>query len=165
VGAIKKFTKRGLRSIVGGRSPVRIVEELIVRKGFDPDACKTEDESGSVRWMFAVRDACELEILIEGKDSKEDATVYLGLNVLTVPIRGAGDVLAAALEVADGLIGVKVSLVGHYLVLSAGLSAQGITVEDLEYHVRLIEAQESWFRDAVASSLGWDVAGDVEQPF
>jgi len=158
MGAIKKFTKRGLRSIAGGKSPLRIVEELIARKGFDPDECKTEESPSSVRWMFTVRDNCELEILIEGRESKEDTTVYLGLNVLTVPIKGANDVLAAALEVADGLIGVKVSLVGHYLVLSAGLSAQGVTVEDLEYHVRLIDAQEQWFREAVAANLGWDTS-------
>jgi hypothetical protein len=161
VKSIKKFTKRGLRSIVGGKNPIRVVEELILRKGVDPDSCKHEEEDGTIRWMFRIRDACELEILIEGIDSKEDATIYLGMNVLTVPIRGAGDVLAAALEVADGLIGVKVSLVGHYLVLSAGLSAHGVTVEDLEYHMKLIDAQEQWFRDTVASTLGWEAPSEV----
>jgi hypothetical protein len=80
----------------------------------------------------------------------------MGVNIVTVPIRGAYDLLTAALEIADGLVGIKVSLVGHYLVLSASLSAVGISVEDLEYHLRLIEAQQVWFRDALAAELQWD---------
>ena len=80
----------------------------------------------------------------------------MGINIITVPIRGADDILAAALEIADGLVGIKVSLVGHYLVLSASLSAVGVTVEDLEYNLELIGAQETWFRDALATELGWE---------
>ena len=80
----------------------------------------------------------------------------MGLNVITVPIRGAADLLAAALEIADGLVGIKVSLVGHYLVLSAGFGASGITIEELDYNLRLIEAQESWFIDTLAAELQWE---------
>jgi hypothetical protein len=80
----------------------------------------------------------------------------MGVNSITVPIRGSHDILAAALEIADGLVGIKVSLVGHYLVLSASLSAVGVTVDDLEYHLKLIEAQEPWFRGALATELQWE---------
>jgi hypothetical protein len=80
----------------------------------------------------------------------------MGVNIITVPIRGSHDVLAAALEIADGLVGIKVSLVGHYLVLSASMSAQGVTIDELDYNFRLIEAQQTWFRDALATELQWD---------
>jgi hypothetical protein len=49
-----------------------------------------------------------------------------------------------------------VSLVGHYLVLSSSLGASGATVDELDYHFRLIEAQETWFRDALAGELQWE---------
>jgi hypothetical protein len=80
----------------------------------------------------------------------------MGVNILTVPIRGASDLLAAALEVADGLIGIKVSLVGNFLVLSSSLSAAALTLEEVEHHFNLIEAQEVWFRDALAAELKWE---------
>ena len=35
-----------------------------------------------------------------------------------------------------------------------GLS--GLTVEDLDYHYRLIIAQQSWFRDSLVEELGWE---------
>jgi len=71
-------------------------------------------------------------------------------------VRGGADMLAAALEIADGLVGIKVSLVGHYLVLSSTLGASGITVEELDYNFKLITAQQSWFRDALADEMGWE---------
>jgi hypothetical protein len=49
-----------------------------------------------------------------------------------------------------------VSLVGHDLVLSSSLGASGAAVDELDYHFRLIEAQETWFRDALASELQWE---------
>ena len=156
MGKIKKFTGLSIRKIVGGRDPVRIVEEFIARRGLDPAACLKEQSAELSRWMFALREAAELEVLIEGVRKPAETTIYMGVNAVTVPIRGANDVLAAALEIADGLVGIKVSLVGHYLVLSASLSAVGITVEDLEYHLKLIEAQEEWFRGALATELEWE---------
>jgi hypothetical protein len=156
MGKIKKFAALNIRKITGGKDPIRIVEEFISRRGFDPDKCRKENSPDVVRWMFELRAGTELEVLIEGARKTAETTIYMGLNIITVPIRGAGDILAAALEIADGLVGIKVSLVGHYLVLSASLSAVGITVDDLEYHLKLVEAQESWFRGALASELQWE---------
>ncbi len=62
--------------------------------------------------------------------------------------------LTAALEIADGLVGIKVSLVGYYLVLSATLGAHEMTLEDLQYHYQLITSQRKWFVDALADDLG-----------
>lgn len=156
MGKIKKFASLNIRKITGGKDPVRIVEEFISRRGFEPDTCRKEDSLDVSRWMFALRDATELEVLVEGARKPSETTIYMGVNIITVPIRGAGEILAAALEIADGLVGIKVSLVGHYLVLSASLSAVGVTVDDLEYHLKLIEAQETWFRSALATELQWE---------
>ena len=133
-----------------------MVEELLARRGMDAAECQREKTSEQIRWMLQLGEHEELEVLIEGLRKPSETTIYMGVNIVTVPIRGAYDLLTAALEIADGLVGIKVSLVGHYLVLSASLSAVGISVDDLEYHLRLIEAQQVWFRDALAAELQWD---------
>ncbi len=156
MGKIKKFAELNIRKITGGKDPLRVVEEFILRRGFDPDKCQKEKTADSVRWMIQVRDNEELEVLVEGIKKPAETTIYMGVNIVTVPIRGAHEVLAAALEIADGLVGIKVSLVGHYLVLSSSLGASGATIDELDYHFRLIEAQESWFRDALATELQWE---------
>lgn len=156
MGKIKKFAAINIRKITGGKDPVRLVEEFILRRGFDPDECAKEKGADSARWMIALNKGEDLEVLVEGLKRPNETTVYMGVNVAVVSVRNAQEMLAAALEIADGLVGIKVSLVGHYLVLSASMGAAGITVEDLDYHFKLIEAQESWFRDALADELGWE---------
>lgn len=156
MGKIKKFTDINIRRISGGKDPIRMVEEFIIRQGFDPEKCQKERTTETARWMVALGNEEELEVLVEGIKRPAEMTIYMGVNVATVPVRGTTDVLAAALEIADGLVGIKVSLVGHYLVLSASLGAAGITVEDLDYHFKLIAAQQVWFREALADELGWD---------
>ncbi|MCB0310823.1 MAG: hypothetical protein KDD42_06295, partial [Bdellovibrionales bacterium] len=125
-------------------------------RGFDPDEAARERTTENARWMLSLGGGEELEVLLEGIKKPSETTVYMGVNIATVPLRGGLEMLAAALEIADGLVGIKVSLVGHYLVLSASLGAAGITVEDLDYHYKLIEAQEGWFREALADELGWE---------
>jgi hypothetical protein len=135
---------------------VRLVEEFILRRGFDPDECQKDKTPDNVRWMISLGGDEELEILVEGIKNPQETTIYMGVNIATVPVRGSHDMLAAALEIADGLVGIKVSLVGHYLVLSSSLGAAGISVEDLDYHFKLITAQQAWFKEALADELGWD---------
>ncbi len=156
MGKIKKFASISIRKITGGKDPVRIVEEFILRRGFDPDECQKNKTPDNVRWMIGLTEGSELEVLVEGLKTPQETTVYLGLNIATVPVRGGSDMIAAALEIADGLVGIKVSLVGHYLVLSASLGAGGLTVDDLDYNFRLISAQESWFKQTLADELGWE---------
>ena len=156
MGKIKKFAELNIRKITGGKDPVRVVEDFLSRKGFDPEKCQREKTPDLVRWMVQIKGEEELEILLEGIRKPADSTLYMGLNIITVPIRGAHDMLAAALEIADGLVGIKVSLVGHYLVLSSSLSATVLTLEEVDYNYRLIEVQEGWFRDTLASELQWE---------
>ena len=152
----KKFALLNIRSITGGKDPVRLVEEFIVRRGFDPDTCQQHKNGENARWMLPISNDEELEVLIEGLKNPSETTIYMGLNVVTVPVRAAYDLLTVALQIADGLVGIKVSLVGHYLVLSASLGAAGMSVDELDYHFSLITAQQSWFRDALVDELGWE---------
>lgn len=155
MGKIKKFASVQIRKITGGKDPARLVEEFIVRRGFDPEKCAKERTAENARWMIPVSEDEELEILLEGLNRLPETTVYMGINIIAVPIRGASEVLAAALEIADGLVGIKVSLVGHYLVLSASFPAGGISIEDLDYNFEIINAQQTWFREALADELEW----------
>lgn len=154
---VKKFSALNIRKISGGKDPQRLVEEFILRQGHDPGQCRKERTADLARWMLTISDGEELEILVEGLKKPSETTIYMGVNIATVPIRNAHDVLVSALEVADGLVGIKVSLVGHFLVLSASLALAGLSVEDIDYHYKLIAAQQSWFRNALADEL------DVEE--
>ena len=156
MGKLKKFAAINIRKITGGKDPVRLVEEFILRRGFDPEECQKEKTAENIRWMIALGEGEELEILIEGLKVPAETTIYMGVNIATVPVRGAAEMLITALEIADGLVGIKVSLVGHYLVLSASLGAAGMSVEELDYNYKLIAAQRTWFREALADELGWD---------
>lgn len=156
MGKIKKFAELNIKKIAGGKDPLRVVEEFLTRRGFDPEKCVREKTADNARWMISIREGEELEILVESARKTSETSIYMGVNIVTVPIRGAADVLAAALEIADGLIGIKVSLVGHYLVLSSSLGAAGVTVEELDYNFRLIEAQQGWFRETLANELSWE---------
>lgn len=153
VSKIKKFTALGIRKITGGKDPVRQVEEFILQLGFDPKECQKGRAPEHIRWMVTISEGQELEVLLESLQNPQQMSVYMGLNVLPIPLRSFTDTLVAALEIADGLVGIKVSLVGHFLVLSATLGASGVTVEDLDYHYKLITAQQEWFKSTLSAEL------------
>ena len=153
---IKKFAGIQIRKITGGKDPVRLVEEFIIRRGFDPEKCAKEKTAEAARWMIPLAEEEELEVLVEGLNRHPETTIYMGVNVGTVPVRGCCDMLAAALEIADGLVGIKISLVGHFLVLSSSFPAAGINIDDLDYNFEIILAQQQWFKNALADELGWD---------
>ena len=152
----KKFAVVNIRKITGGKDPVRLVEDFIIRQGFEPEKCLQQKAPDSARWMIPLGNEEELEVLAENLKTANDTTIYMGVNVLTVPIRGSADILATALQIADALVGIKLSLVGHYLVLSASVSAAGISVDEIEYYYKLIQAQQEWFKEALTEELGWD---------
>lgn len=163
MGKVKKFTAFNIRKLVGGKDPVRMVEEFLSRLDLDPDDAKKDKTADHARWMVTVGegdDANELEILVENIRSAQEATVYMGINLFAVPLRGMNETLLVALEIADGLVGTKVSLVGHYLVLSATLGASGMTIDELDYHYRLILAQKDWFVAALADELPLFIEGE-----
>ncbi len=156
VARIKKFASFNFHKITGGKDPVRLVEEFIVRLGFNPEDCLKGRNLDTSRWMIKLSERQELEVLVESIRKPQDTTIYMGVNITAVPLRDTQDVLVAALEIADGLVGIKVSLVGHYLVLSSTLGATDTSVDDIEHHYRLISAQQDWFKTALADELGWE---------
>ncbi len=156
MGKVKKFTNLNIRKLSGGKDPIKVINDFLAKHGHDPRKCKKESHPDAARWMLSLQEGEELEILIEGIKNHQETTIYMGINVLTVPIRGALDILVTALEIADGLVGIKVSLVGHYLVLSSSLPAVDVSVEDLDYAYKLITAQAPWFREALFEELGLD---------
>jgi|GEM_PF-683579 len=158
MGKIKKFTALNIRKITGGKDPRRAVEEFLLRSGFDPDDSLKENDPDNVRWLVDTGGGEELEVLLESLRKPGEMTVYLGVNVFTISLRHAYATVLSALEIADGLVGIKVSVVGHYLVLSATLGGAGITVDELDYYYRLIVAQRTWFKDALNAELANAVA-------
>jgi hypothetical protein len=157
MGKVKKFRALGIKKIMGGKNPVSIVEEFLLRLGVDPDECKRESSNDFTRWVIELDDEPgELEVLLESLTKESSTTVYLGINILTIPLKGAYDVMASALKIADGLVGIKVSIVGHELVLSASLAMSDNDVDQLDYHFRLINAQSSWFKKELMTELGWE---------
>lgn len=156
MGKIKKFSGFSMKTITGGKDPLRLIEEFLIRQGFDPRKTKKIEESDIIQWVVEIEAERELEILLENMHQPNHTTIYLGVNIAVVPLRGANDMLAAALEIADGLVGTKISLVGHFLVLSSSMGGAGLSVEDLEYQFKLITAQVDWFRTALLEELEWE---------
>ena len=156
MGKVKKFATLQIRKITGGRDPQRVVEEFILRLGADPDECLKDDGPETKRWIVEQEGGAELEILLEGIKKANETTVYMGVNVAMIPLRRGSEIAVAALEVADGLVGIKVSLLENFLVLSASLGAQGMTVDELEYYHNLIFAQKKWFKEALMQEMGFD---------
>jgi len=157
---VKKFNPLSIRSMSGGKDPKKLVEDFITRIGFDAEDARKEKSADSVRWMVPLKEGQDLEILAENIKLPHETTIYMGINAVTVPIKGSFEMIASALELADGLVGIKISLVGHFIVLSATLGAQAASVEELEYHFKLICAQLPWFRQSLADDLGLEELDD-----
>ncbi len=154
MGKVKKLAPLKIRKLAGGRDPQRVIEEFILKLGHEPDKCAKEHTGDIGRWLLPVAPDKELEILADGLRKSGDATLYLGIDIVNVPMRNANEMLVAALQLADGLIGIKLSLVGHYLVLSATITAYDISVDELEFYYTLITEQQPWFCMALAEELG-----------
>jgi hypothetical protein len=154
-GKVKKFSSPVIRKITGGKDPVRIVHEFIVRRGSDPENAEKEKSGDFIRWILPISAGNDLEILVEGIKVSAETTMYLGVPIVNVPLKGFSDFLVSALEVADGLVGTKLSLVSSTLVLSATLAASGASVEELDYHFNLLVGQQAWFQKALQEQFEW----------
>ena len=149
MGKVRKINRSRIKKITGGKDPTRVVEEFMVRRGLDPDECLAQRTSDISTWSVTLSDEEELEITLEGVRRPAECTLYMGVNVLSVPIRDSASVLAAALTVADTIIGAKLSLVNHDLVLSVTMYTANIGVEEVDYFYELLTRQKSTIRDAI----------------
>ena len=107
--------------------------------------------------MLNLSNGYEMEVFLDKLKTPSQATVYMGINIMTVPIRDAQNFLVTVLEVADGLIGAKLGLVGYFVILSVGLGAERITFDELDYNYRLILAQKEWVKDAILDEFDEDI--------
>lgn len=149
---VTKFPFKGLRKLIGGYDPTRVVEEFLSSIGQNPKECRDEDfyNKDLRRWEYKTKDKAKYEVLIEELLTREETTIYQGIDICEVPMHLAATVLPAALEIADGLVGLKVSLVGNFLVLSDTNQAEGSNVEEMLYIHQLMMIQRAWFRQELA---------------
>ncbi|MCC6221020.1 MAG: hypothetical protein IT291_07260 [Deltaproteobacteria bacterium] len=150
---VKRITPARIRKITGGKDPARLVEEFMIRRGFDPAECLQQRTTEIASWSIALGDDEELEISLEGINRPPETTLYMGINIMTVPIRDCCNVLAAALIAADTLIGAKISLVNYDLVLSVTIYTANMRVDEIDYMYELITVQKSGLQEAILEEL------------
>ena len=150
---VRKIAPARIRKITGGKDPTRLVEEFMIRRGFDPEECLQQRTADIATWSLPITDEEELEITLEGLGRPAETTLYMGLNVASVPIKDCERFLAAALMVADTLIGAKLSLVNYDLVLSVTLYTANMGAEEIDYFYELISRQKNGVNDAISEEF------------
>ncbi len=151
---IRKIAPARIRKITGGKDPIRLVEEFMTRRGFEPEECLQQRTSDVATWSISLKDEEELEITLEGLGNSAETTLYMGLNVFSIPMRDCHKVLVAALTLADTLIGVKLSLVNYDLVLSVTAYTANMGVDDVDYFFELITRQKTVVQDTLGEEVG-----------
>ena len=151
---IRKITPARIRKITGGKDPSRIVEEFMIRRGFDPEECLQQRTADLCQWLVPLSEEEDLEITLEGTNRPPETTLYMGVNVLGVPIRDCQRFLYAALAVADTLIGAKLSLVNYDLVLSVTSYTANMDVDDIDYYYEIITRQKSGIQESILEEMG-----------
>jgi hypothetical protein len=150
---IRKLGSARIRKITGGKDPARLISEFMTRRGFDPEECLQQRTSEIVQWLVPLSEEEDLEITIEGLNRPAESTLYMGLNVMSVPIRDAHEVLAIALAAADTLIGAKLSLVNYDLVISVTVYTANLGIDDIDYNYELITRQKQSMLDTITDEL------------
>jgi len=154
MGKIKKIIPAKIRKITGGKDPTRIVEEFMLRRGFDPEECIQQRSPDLAQWLIPLSEEEDLEITLEGLSRSPETTLYMGINVFTVPLGDTAAFFYTALAVADTLIGAKLSLVNYDLVLSVTMYIANMGVDEIDYYYELITRQKSGVQDAINHEMG-----------
>jgi len=153
---VKKISPTRIKKITGGKDPTRLVEEFMIRRGFDPGECLQQRTSDIASWSISLSDEEELEISLEGLRQPAETTLYMGINVMSVPLKDCQNIMAAALTVADTLIGAKISLVNYDLVLSVTVYTANLRTDEIDYMYEIITMQRPGFQEALAEELKKD---------
>ena len=153
MGKIRKMVPTRIRKITGGKDPARLVEEFMVRRGFDPDQCVQQRTSDLAQWLVPLGEDEDLEITLEGLNRPPETTLYMGLNIMAVPVRDTQKFMYAALTVADSLIAAKLSLVNYDLVLSVTMYTINMRLDDVDYYYELITRQRHSLLDAIMDEM------------
>ncbi|MCB0346332.1 MAG: hypothetical protein KDD66_14530 [Bdellovibrionales bacterium] len=150
---VRKMPNTRIRKISGGKEPLRLVEEFMVRRGFDPAECLQQRTGDIASWSVPLNGDEELEVSLEGLNRPAETTLYMGVNVLSVPLKDSQRCLAAALAVADTLIGAKLSLVNYDLVLSVTIYTANMSLNEIDYMYELLCMQKPGVQDAISDEM------------
>jgi hypothetical protein len=150
---IRKLSSARIKKISGGKEPPKLVEEFMIRRGFDPDSCLQQKTVEIATWSVPLSDEEELEITLEGLNRPAETTLYMGVNILTVPVRELYKTLIAVLTIADTLIGAKLSLVNYDIVLSVTQYTSNLGVDDIDYYFELLSRQKVIMQDAIIDEI------------
>ena len=150
---VKKLTPTRIRKITGGKDPARLVEDFMVKRGFDPHECLQQRTADIASWSVPLSDDEELEISLEGLARPPETTLYMGVNILPVSLREIPNILVAALTVSDTLIGAKISLVNYDLVLSVTVYTANMRPDEIDYIYELINVQKGGIVEAIEEEL------------
>ncbi len=150
---IRKISSAKIRKIQGGKDPTKLVEDFLVRRGYDPEECLQQRTSDIATWSVSISDEEELELTLEGVPRPLETTLYMGLNVCGVPLKNTDNFLQAALLVADTLIGAKLSVVNYDLVLSVTVYTENMGGDMIDYYYELISRQKSVVYDAIMEEM------------
>lgn len=153
-GKIKKLSSARIRKITGGKDPIKLVEEFMIRRGFDPEECLQQRTTDLAQWLVPLGDDEDLEITLEGLTRPPETTLYMGVNILGVPLRESHRFLVAALTIADTLIGAKLSLVNYDLVLSVTVYTANMGIDEVDYFYELIVRQKASVQEAISEDVG-----------
>jgi len=153
---VSKLQSSKITSLPGGKNPLLLVEEFLTKRGCVPKDCLQFRNNDVATWSVSLGGDNELEITLEKISQYSQMTIYLGINLMAVPLKYTETLFASALMVADNLIGLKISLVDYDLVLSVTHFAQNMTMEDLEYFVETLVSQKTTVRDAILDGMKVD---------
>ena len=150
---ISKIASARIKKISGGKDPKKTIEEFMLRRGFNPEECLQQRTKQMIQWLLPLEEDEDLEVTLEGTNRAIDTTLYVGVNVMSVPLGDVQKFTYAALLVADTLIGAKLSIVNYDLVLSVTTYASDLSVEDVEFYYEIINRQKSMVIDAISDEL------------
>ena len=150
---VRKIGLARIKKITGGKEPTKIIEEFMLRRGFDPEACLQQRTGQIAQWLLPLSDSEDLEITLEGLNRPVESTLYIGVNVMAVPLRDTQKFTYAALLVADTLIGAKLSVVNYDLVLSVTTYTADMGVDDVEFYFEMITRQKSSVIDSITEEV------------
>lgn len=146
---VKRFKSANIRKITGGKDPTRLVEEFLLRRGVNPAECLQQRTIDIATWSVPLSEEEELEITLEGLTRPPETTLYMGVNVFSVPLNDVLGKLTTALTLADTLIGAKLSLVNYDLVLSVTIYTANMGVDDVDYYYELITRQKPGIQEVL----------------
>lgn len=150
---VKHISTSHITKLTGGRDPLTIVQDFIRRRGFDSFATVQKKTNDIVTWSVDLGFDEELEITLEGLSNISETTLYMGINIMSIPLNDIDCFLIAALNSADTLIGAKLSLVNYDLVISVTEYASELTTEIVDYIFELINRQKPAIKEAIVEQF------------